>query len=86
MRVAGYEIKDDRRRWMAGLRTVRARLAANIITFNARRKAEVRRRERLKLGRHLLKDLGFNTHGYPLPHWRRCGVCCHAGGGTGQAC
>jgi hypothetical protein len=32
----------------------------------ARRKAEKNRRERLKLGRHLLKDLGFNSKGYPL--------------------
>ncbi len=31
-----------------------------------KRKAKKNRRELLKLGQHLLKDLGFNSKGYPI--------------------
>lgn len=34
--------------------------------LRVRRQSQKNRRELLKLGQHLLKDLGFNSKGYPI--------------------
>jgi hypothetical protein len=37
-----------------------------------RRQTQKNRRELLKLGQHLLKDLGFNSKGYPTTQFFSC--------------
>lgn len=43
------------------------RLMGIIINATQRQKAEINRRQRMKLGEHLLLDLGFTSEGRPLP-------------------
>ncbi len=47
-------------------RTLASGLKGAIDAFKAKRAARTGRREMLKLGKHLLDDLGFNASGRPL--------------------
>lgn len=69
--MATHEHTTTKRNQFNGTLPLPARIADLIVRAGLRRKAENDRIERMKLGAHLLQDLGFTPQGYPLPQWTK---------------